>query len=58
MPLINPTPDFSNVAGVILWLSYWSTNHAHEIINLVKKGKKLNIKIIIKKHGTYLNIEK
>ena len=28
MPLINPTPDLSNVAGVRLSLSYSSINHA------------------------------
>ena len=28
MPLINPTPDFSSVAGVRLSLSYSSINHA------------------------------
>ena len=40
MPLFNPTPDFSNVAGVILSLSYWSTNHAREMIFKLKKKKK------------------
>ena len=40
MPLINPTPDFSNVAGVRLTLSYYSTNHAAKINSLVEEREK------------------
>ena len=36
MPLINPTPDFSNVAGIRLSLNYFLTNHADEKSKLFK----------------------
>ena len=39
MPLIKPTPDFSNVAGVRLSLSYYSTSHATETSKYIQKKK-------------------